>query len=369
MISGNKLFHPVQTRRTPVTVARSCFGEWFMESFSPKNALYAATLAAAFCLAGQARAVELNGAGSSFHSNLYKEWMAEFNRANPDITVTYKSVGSGEGIRRFTQGSVAFGSTERPMTDAEIANVPENVLHVPTTAGMVVLAYNIPGFSGDLRLSRQALVGIMSGRIKTWDDPLIRAANPGVDIPKRNIAVVARRDASGTTFSFTTHLAAVSDTWKEVGTTVAWPNNAMIVSGNEGVAGRIAIAEYSIGYVEYSFAAQLNLRSALIENRAGQYVRADGASGSAALASALDGMPEDGRQIIPDPVGDTVYPIVSYSWTLLRKANKDPQVADGLKRFVGWGLVEGQTFAEGLGYIPLPAPVVNRAQAILAGLH
>ncbi|MFC0220666.1 phosphate transport system substrate-binding protein [Pseudochelatococcus lubricantis] len=340
-----------------------------MERAGLDRTLPLAALAMFVCLAEGAKAVELNGAGATFPANLYKEWIETFNRANADITVTYDAVGSGEGIRRFTQGTVAFGATERPMSEKEVASVAEGVLHVPTTAGMVVLAYNIPGFTGDLRLSRQALVGVLSGQITRWDDPLIRAANPDANLPERNIALVARRDSSGTTFSLTNHLAKVSDTWKEVGTSIAWPANAQIVSGSEAVAGRIAIAEYSIGYVEYSFAARLNLRSALVENKAGQFIRADGSSGAAALASALDAMPEDGRQLIPDPAGDAVYPIVSYSWVLLRKANKDQQVAAGLKRFVGWGLTDGQSFADKLGYIPLPAPVVTRAQAILGTLN
>lgn len=340
-----------------------------MECTGLNRALRTAALAAAVCLAGGAQAVELKGAGATFPTNLYKEWIGAFNSANPDVVVSYEGVGSGEGIRRFLAGEVAFGGTERPLTDKQAADVAEGALHVPTTAGMVVLAYNIPGLTQDLRLSRQALVGILSGQVKTWNDPVLQAANPGVALPDRNIALVGRRDSSGTTFSLTNHLSAVSDTWKEVGTTIAWPANAQIVSGNEGVAGRIAIAEYSIGYVEYSFAAQLSLRTALVENKAGQFVRADGASGAAALASAVDALPQDGRQLIPDPVGETVYPIVSYSWVLLRKENRDPAIADGLRRFVGWGLVEGQAFAGKLGYIPLPAPVVNRAQAILAELR
>lgn len=340
-----------------------------MECTGLKRALRGAALAAAVCLAGTAQAVELKGAGATFPTNLYKEWIAAFNGANPDVVVSYEGVGSGEGIRRFLAGDVAFGGTERPLTDAQIASVTEGALHVPTTAGMVVLAYNIPGLAGDLRVSREALVGILSGRVKTWNDPLLQAANPGVALPDRNIALVARRDSSGTTFSLANHLAAVSDTWTEVGTTVAWPGNAQIVSGNEGVAGRIAIAEYSIGYVEYSFAAQLDLRTALIENKAGQFVRADGASGAAALAATVDQLPQDGRQLLPDPTGETVYPIVSYSWVLLRRQNQDPAVTDGLRRFIGWGLTDGQSFADKLGYIPLPAPVVERAQAILAELR
>lgn len=333
------------------------------------STLRTAALAALVCLAGGAQAVELKGAGATFPSNLYEKWVETFNAANADVTVSYDAVGSGEGIRRFTEGTVAFGATERPLTDAQIAAIPEGAVHVPTTAGMVVLAYNIPGFTGDLRLSRQALVGILNGTIREWNHPLIREANPTLALPDRNIALVARRDSSGTTFSLTNHLATVSDAWKDVGTNVAWPNNAMIVSGSEGVAGRIAISEDSIGYVEYSFAARLKLRTALIENKAGQFVRADAASGAAALASALDTLPADGRQLIPDPVGETVYPIVSYSWVLLRKANKEPGVGEGLKRFVGWGLADGQTFADNLGYIPLPASVVERAQTLLAEVH
>ncbi|MGV6871507.1 phosphate ABC transporter substrate-binding protein PstS [Pseudochelatococcus sp. B33] len=340
-----------------------------MECTGLNRALRTAALAAVVCLAGGAQAVELKGAGATFPTNLYKEWISTFNSANPDIVVSYDAVGSGEGIRRFLAGEIAFGGTERPLTDEQAAKVPEGALHVPTTAGMVVLAYNIPGLTEDLRLSRQALVAVLSGQVKTWNDPLLQEANPGVTLPEKNIALVGRRDSSGTTFSLTNHLATVSDTWKEVGTTVAWPGNAQIVSGNEGVAGRIAIAEYSIGYVEYSFAAQLGLRTALVENKAGQFVRADGASGAAALASVVDTLPADGRQLIPDPAGETVYPIVSYSWMLLRRENKDPAITDGLRRFVGWGLVEGQALADKLGYIPLPAPVVSRAQAILAELR
>lgn len=340
-----------------------------MERAGLKGALLTAALAAAVCLATGAKAVELQGAGATFPANLYAEWISAFNQANADITVSYEAVGSGEGIQRFTRGEVAFGATERPMSEKEVATVTEGVLHVPTTAGMVVLAYNIPGLDQDLRISRQALVGILSGQIKTWNDPLIQAANPGVTLPEKNIAIVARRDSSGTTFSLTNHLAAVSDAWKEVGTKVAWPTNAQIVSGNEGVAGRIAIAEYSIGYVEYSFAAKLSLRTALVENKTGQFIRADGASGAAALASAVDALPQDGRQLIPDPEGNTVYPIVSYSWALLRKENRDPAVADGLKRFISWGLGEGQSYADKLGYIPLPAPVIDRAQALLTEMR
>ncbi|MBB3809163.1 phosphate ABC transporter substrate-binding protein PstS [Pseudochelatococcus contaminans] len=334
-----------------------------------RGALQKAALAAVVCFASEAGAVELKGAGATFPANLYEQWISEFNRANTDVTVTYSAVGSGEGIRQFSQGSVAFGATERPLSDKQVEAIAGGVLHVPTTAGMIVFAYNIPGLDKELRLSQESVAGILSGRIKAWNDPVIQAANPGANLPAKDIALVARRDSSGTTFSLTSHLAAVSSDWKEVGTTIVWPKTAQLVAGNEGVAGRIAIAEYSIGYVEYSFAARLNLRTALVENKSGQFVRADAASGAAALASTVDAMPADGRQSIPNPEGETAYPIVTYSWVLLRRENADAAITDGLKRFFGWGLADGQALSDKLGYIPLPAPVAERAKAILAELR
>ena len=182
------------------------------------------------------------------------------------------------------------------------------------------LAYNLPGVTGELKLPQEVYVDIFMGRIRTWDDPRIRAANPGLSLPPRNIAVIGRQDSSGTTFAFTSHLAAVSKRWSDegpgIGKLVAWPQGAMIARGNEGVASRIKISEGAIGYVEFGFARRLGLPVALLENKEGRFVAPSPEAGAAAI-SASAGLDLDGLAAsIANPPGAEAYPIVTYSWLL-----------------------------------------------------
>jgi len=158
---------------------------------------------------------------------------------------------------------VDFGASDAALNDEQMARVTSGTSLVPVTAGIVVAAYNLRGLGGPLKLGRDVLPDIFSGRIRSWSDARIRASNPGLNLPKRDIAVVARLDGSGTTFAFTNHLTATSTAWRDqgpgVGTRVDWRGMAMLAPGNEGVAGRIKLAEGAIGYVEYHFAKRLGL--------------------------------------------------------------------------------------------------------------
>jgi phosphate transport system substrate-binding protein len=329
----------------------------------------AAALAA--LLAAPAAATELRGAGSTFAAPLIEAWAAA--HADSGTTIAYRSVGSGEGIRAFLGGEVDFGATERPMRDAEAGQVAGGAIHLPFTAGMVVAAYNLPGFEGDLRLGRATLAGVFSGRITTWSDPAIAADNPGAALPDRDIALVARRDSSGTSFAFSSHLAAIDADFAQTGPGAsqlpAWPSRTMTAYGNEGVSARIALSEGSIGYVEYGFASRLGLKVAHLQNAAGAFVAPTPQSGAAALASAVEAMPEDARQTIPDPAGADSYPVVTYVWALLRREAGDVGKSAALRDFFGWGLgPEGQQVAAGIGYVPLPDPVAGRAASMLESL-
>ena len=239
--------------------------------------------------------VVLAGAGSTFDSILFKNWFTTFEHDNPNAYITYDVVGSGEGVRRFIgknvkdEDKVDFGASDAAMTDAEIALVDQGVLMVPITAGGVVLAYNLPGFEGDLKLSRRAYAGIFLGEITNWKDKLIAESNPGVKLPDLTITTVVRQDGSGTTYAFTKHLDAISDKWRVrygAATLVDWPGMAMRAPGNEGVAGRIQQSTGSIGYIEYGFAQELDLKTAILENKEGKFVKASGLSIIAALAGA-----------------------------------------------------------------------------------
>ena len=332
--------------------------------------LTAAALVACGLSAGALAETRITGAGATFPANLYETWIAAFTAAHPGIAIDYQAVGSGEGIRRFLDGSVDFGATDRPLDDAQIAGVEGGVLHVPRTAGMVVVAYNLPGHTGTLRLSRATLGGIFAGRITAWNDPAIAADNPGTAFPDRTIALVTRRDSSGTTFLFSGFLEAASPDWVAAGlaagTTVDWPG-AMAAAGNEGVAARLGVTEFALGYVEYSFAQALDLPVAAIENRGGAFTLPATSSGIAALAASDDDMPADGRLVVADAASG--YPITGYSWVLLPGGgHDDPAVTEGLRQFLSWGIGDGQALAEPAGYLPLPEPAAERARQILARL-
>jgi phosphate transport system substrate-binding protein len=304
--------------------------------------------------------ITVRGAGATLPAPLYEKWIQAYRQQKPDVAISYDAVGSGEGQRRFLVEAVDFGASDAALNDEQIRRVPRGARLIPVTAGIVVLAYNVPGLGGQLRLPRDVYVDIFGGRIKTWNDPRIRAVNPGLNLPNRNIAIVARQDSSGTTFVLTNHLSAISTTWRDrgagVGNLVDWPN-AMLARGNEGVAARIKVSENSIGYVEYHFARRLGLATAHLQNRAGRYVEPDAGSGQSALAAAVKQIPGNLRLFLPDPDGDGSYPIVTLSWLLLYDRYPDREKAAVLKEFVAWGLTKGQAYSRDLGYIPLPAEV------------
>jgi phosphate transport system substrate-binding protein len=313
--------------------------------------------------------MSLRGAGSTFSAALYKQWIETYHQEHPQVSITYDAVGSGEGVRRFVAGSVDFGASDVALSDREAGEISRGTVMVASTAGMVVLAYNVPGLRGELKLPRDIYPGILSGQIHRWDDPRIQAANPGVSLPHLNIAIVARQDSSGTTFALTNHLAAVSLAWREqglgVGKLVEWPASAMLAGSNEGVASRIKISEGSIGYVEYGFAKRLGLPMAVLQNKAGKFISPDDAAGLQSLAEASAKTPTGLNQSIVDPAGADAYPIVTFSWLLLYRKYDDPQKSSAVRDFVAWGLSSGQAFSQKLGYLPLPGEVIASGEQAL----
>ncbi len=315
--------------------------------------------------------LQITGAGATFPEPLYQEWIRRYNTEQSAAQFSYEGVGSGEGVKRFVAETVDFGASDSAMTDEQIAQVARGAKLIPATAGMVVLAYNLPGVDGELRLPRDVYVDIFQGKIWKWDDPRIVAANPDLDLPSKLIQTVVRRDSSGTTFVFTNHLSTISPAWRNegpgTGTLLDWPGGAMTGTGNEGVAHKIKISHGSIGYIEYYFASRLGLPIATLQNKAGNFVRPDAESGRRTLeVAAEDRMPENLRLFVPDPDAPDAYPIVSLSWLLLYGAYPEPEKAAALKAAVTWALNAGQPIAEELGYIPLPANIVSAATRALA---
>jgi phosphate transport system substrate-binding protein len=308
--------------------------------------------------------VSLTGAGASFPAPLYTTWFQGLNQKYPNLQVNYQSVGSGAGVEQFTKGTVDFGASDVGMKDEEIAKVPadKGVILLPMTAGSIVLAYNLPDVP-ELKLPRTVYTDILLGKIKSWDDAAIAKANPGAKLPKEPIAVVHRSDGSGTTGVFTKHLSAISPEWKTKigdGKTVNWATGVGS-KGNEGVTATISQTAGSIGYVEYGYAKQNNLKFAALENKAGKFVVPDEKSASKTLEAVT--LPADLRAFIADPEGADSYPIVTYTWILAYKKYPDAAKAKAVEAMIEYGLTEGQKKAAELGYVPLPANVIQKVAA------
>ena len=315
--------------------------------------------------ANSAAAQQLSGAGASFPAPLYQRWAVEYNKLHPNVQVNYQSVGSGAGVKQFTQGTVDFAASDAAMSDEEIEKVKQGVIMIPATAGSIVIAYNLPEVK-DLKLSRDAYVGIFLGKITKWNDPAIAKDNPDVKLPDLPINVAFRSDGSGTTFVFTKHLSAISpDFADEVGTdkSVTWPAGAG-GKGNEGVTALVKQTPGTIGYVEYGYAVNNGLSMASLQNKAGKFVKPTDESGAATLGHVE--FPENLRIWPEDPAGDDDYPIATFTWLLLYKKYSDAAKLKALQEFITYGLTDGQKFSSELGYIPLPAAVVEKSKAALA---
>ena len=317
--------------------------------------------------ANNTAAVRVQGAGATFPNPLYQKWLSEYRRVNPSSAIDYQSVGSGAGVKQFTERTVDFGATDLAMTDDELKKVQGEVVHVPVVLGAVVVTYNLAGVAQPLKFSPDVLADIFLGKIKRWDDARLKADNPGADLPAADIGVVHRSDGSGTSAVFTDYLSKVSPEWKEkvgVSKTPTWPVGQG-GKGNEGVTGAIKQQPNSIGYAEMIYASQNKLPVALIRNSSGNFVEPSLEAVTAAAAESVAATPEDLRVSITNAAGATAYPISSYTYVLVYRDQADAAKGKALVDFLWWGLHDGTQFARALDFAPLPDEVRARAEAKL----
>jgi phosphate transport system substrate-binding protein len=320
--------------------------------------------------------VTISGAGSTFAEPIIKRWAEEYHKRNPQVRIVYEGVGSGEGEKRFLTEKVDFGGTDAGLRADQLAAVPRGAVQVPITAGIVVLAYNAEGLPADLHLPREVYVDVLLGKGIRWSDPRIQAANSGQPLPDKDITVVVRQDSSGTTFALTNHLAAVSSEWRdrfgnknakdelELGVkTLNWPGAPLRAPGNSGVAGMIKRTPYSIGYVQYGAAREIDLPMAMLENKAGNFVQAAGTSGLETLLNAQ--LPPDLRGYFPDPEGEYSYPIVTFTWVLVFHEYPEPGKGKQVRDFFRWCLTRGQDYSEAVGNVRLAPHVIRAAERAL----
>jgi phosphate transport system substrate-binding protein len=305
----------------------------------------------------------LNGAGATFPNPMYSKWFSEYHNAHPDIQINYQPIGSGGGIRQVLAGTVDFGATDGPMSDEQLAQSKVKILHVPTVLGAVVPAYNVPGVSGEVKFTPEALAGIFLGKITNWNDKAIGSANPEHKFPDQPIVVVHRSDGSGTTYIFTDYLSKISPEWAGIagkGTSIKWPVG-LGGKGNEGVAGVVRQMQGAIGYVELIYAVQNKIPYGSVKNAAGTFVKASLESVTAA-AGSLKTMPADFRVSITNAPGKDAYPIASFTWLLIPAQSKDAAKGKIIADFLTWMVDDGQKMTAALTYAPLPDSVAQKVK-------
>jgi phosphate transport system substrate-binding protein len=326
--------------------------------------LLALSLAAAALVgcAGEKVTVQLTGAGATFPYPVYSKWFDAFYTATGH-QVNYQSIGSGAGVKQFTEGTVDFGATDGPMTDAEIAAVNGNVIHLPMVLGADVVTWNLPSLGAtQLKFDGTTIADIFLGKITKWNDRRIAALNPDVKLPATDIIVVYRSDGSGTTYIWTDYLSTVSEEWNTKvgrGKSVKWPVG-LGGKGNEGVTQQVKQVEGAIGYVELIYATANNLPYAAIKNKSGTFVSPSLESVSAA-AAGVD-LPEntDFRVSIVDAAGPQAYPVSSFTWLLVRPDFADRDKAIAIRDFLQWATgPDASKMAAELHYAPLPASVAS----------
>ena len=315
-----------------------------------------------------AQTVKITGAGATFPYPIYSKWFSEYNKLHPNVEINYQSIGSGGGIRQITNRTVFFGATDGPMTQEQLDGAPAKILHFPTVLGADVPVYNVSGVDAQLKVSGSLLADIFLGKVTKWNDPAIAKLNPGVNLPATDITVVHRSEGSGTTYIWVDYLSKVSPEWKQkvgVYASVNWPVGVG-GKGNEGVSGLVKQTPGAIGYVELIYALQTKISYGTVQNAAGKFVAASTESVTAAAAEAVKQMPADFRVSITNAPGEGAYPISSFTWLLLYENPSDKAQGKIMVDFVNWALTDGQKFAAGLGYAPLPAAVVELEKKALA---
>ncbi|MDT7604503.1 MAG: phosphate transport system substrate-binding protein [Acidobacteriota bacterium] len=312
-------------------------------------------------------AVRLQGAGATFPNPLYQKWLSEYKKVNPSASIDYQSVGSGAGVKQFTERTIDFGATDLAMTDDELKKAQGEVVHIPTVLGAVVVTYNLAGVAQPLRFSPDVLADIFLGKIKRWDDARLKADNPGVSLPAADISVAHRSDGSGTSAVFTDYLSKVSPEWKSsvgVSKTPTFPVGQG-GKGNEGVTAIIKQQPNTIGYVELIYAKQNHLPVAFIKNSAANFVEPSLDAVTAAAAASIASTPDDLRVSITNAAGASAYPVSSYTYILVSKDQADAAKGKALVDFLWWGLHDGTQFARALDFAPLPDEMRKHAEAKL----
>jgi phosphate transport system substrate-binding protein len=319
------------------------------------------------------KAVTLNGAGSTFAAPVYQEWASQLK--GQGITLNYQAVGSGAGVASLQKGTVNFAGSDPALTPEDKSGLSKGkAVQVPMFFGAITLSYNLPSVKAKLKIDGATAAAIFAKQITRWNDPALQKLNPGVELPSTSITVVHRSDSSGTTKGFTTFLSDYSPNWKSqygADKDIKWAPGTTGAKGNDGVAAAIKQTDGAIGYVEQAYALQNHFTFFVVKNKAGKFVSPT-LSSTTAAGDGLE-VPSDLGISTIDADNASAYPIASQTFIDVYKdlctAGLSKSTAAGLKKFLDFGLNQGQSVAKQLQYATLPSRIKRQAQQAVDGLR
>jgi phosphate ABC transporter phosphate-binding protein len=312
---------------------------------------------------------QVTAGGASFPYPIVTVWISDYNKLNPQIQITYQSVGSGAGKSNLFSKVFDFAGTDATLSNAELVNY--TVVEIPETCGGVVVSYNIPEINASgLNLTADLIAQIFQGNITKWNDPAIVALNPSLMLPNQDIVTVHRSDSSGTTNVFTTYLVNASALWKlGKGTTVSW-TGGLAGAQNSGVASLLRQTPYSVGYLEFFYAKNNSIPYAYVQSKSEQFIEPSLTTISNAAKAGVQLLQQDIRNPIVNLAGNDTYPISAFTYYIVWNdlTYMGDAKATAVVNFMWWCVHDGQQYSESLLYPKLPTEIVSIDEGILRSI-
>lgn len=310
----------------------------------------------------RAQSVDVNGAGATFPSKVYEQWAQRYALVRPDVSVRYRPVGSGKGIRSMQAREVMWAGTDSPLTPDQLRQ--QRLVQIPMVVGGLVPVVNLKGVDeGALVLDGEVLADIMLGDIRRWSDRRIEALNPRLSLPDLPIVRVVREDASGSSEVWSRWLGLASPRFAEkvpASQKPSWPGQVLAENGNDGVVARVQAMQGALGYVSYDRVLRDRLTDVRLRTRSGAVVAAsEAAFRSAMLASDVYRQGDDLASLLDMPRPDA-WPVTATTYVLIDAAPQDLRRATAAARFIYWCFMQGDALTRGTGFAPLPARVQAR---------
>jgi phosphate transport system substrate-binding protein len=320
--------------------------------------------------------VTLTEAGSSLLYPYLQLLAPQLHAAFSNITLEPAAGGSGLGISDTIAKLTNLGGSDAYLSAADALANP-GVLNIPIAVSSQAIDYNVPGAPAFLKFDGKVLAEIYQGTITNWDDPQIAALNSGTTLPNLPIIPVRRADSSGDTFLFTSFLSATDKTWANgpsEGTTVTWPavSDELTAIGNPAMITVCKATPGCIAYIGISVentAIETGLQEALVENKAGNFLKPIQSTMTAAALAGAPSTPASLTESLIYEPGAQSYPIVNFEYVMVQAQQTSLATAEAIRAFYTWAISSaGGATPNNLAadnFVALPAVVVPKVEAAI----